>query len=125
MVEKLEPIEAIIQKFEPIEQLAKRYLDIENKKEIERIEKEKEEKEAKIKIAKENHPKEIFDRMKTISFGDTSLPITDSYPELKNIPEILETDTLKLNEIKYQSGTYLRGIQIKFKDGVTSPFFQT
>ena len=64
--------------------------------------------------------------MKTISFGDTSLPVTDSYPQLKDMPEILENDTLKLNEIKYQAvGYHLVGIQMKFNEGVTSPFFQT
>ena len=77
-------------------------------------------------LAREQHPETIFDQMKTIAWGDTSLPVTQSYPKLEDMQELLQYPTLTLETVKYQENDgYFYGIQLEFKEGLETPLIQT
>ena len=78
-----------------------------------------------IQLAREQHPQAIFDQMKTIAWGNTTLPVTQSYPKLEDMQELLQYPTLTLETVKYKHGNLLQGIQLVFKEGLNTPLFQT
>jgi len=80
----------------------------------------------KIALAREQHAQEIFDQMKNITFGDTSLPVTQSYPELEDMRELLQYPTLTLEKIDiYKDGGGIDGLKLRFKEGLETPLFKT
>jgi len=68
--------------------------------------------------------------MKTISWErqDTSLPVTQSFPELEDMPELLQYQTLTLDkiDIERENGYYdIRGLKLHFKEGLETPLLRT
>ena len=81
---------------------------------------------ARKKIALQQEKANFDNMMKTIAWGDTSLPVTQSYPKLEDMQELLQYPTLTLETVKYQEFVdLLFGIQLVFKEGLETPLFQT
>ena len=70
--------------------------------------------------------------MKTIAWGDTSLPVTESYPELKDMEQLLQFQSLSLKQINYlyDKNRYrlvlFDGIQLEFREEeLKTPMFRS
>ena len=60
--------------------------------------------------ARIKQPREIFESMKTISFGDNSLEPEYQYPELSDMPELLSRQTIKIKTVFYKTEYGLKGM---------------
>ena len=59
------------------------------------------EKERQVYQSAEYHPEKVFNLMKTIAWGDTTLPVTKSYPQLEDMDMILGFGSFSLEAINH------------------------
>ena len=55
-------------------------------------------------LAREAHTQAMYDKMKKISWGDSSLPVTLSYPKLEYMQELLENESLTIKRFDFREG---------------------
>ena len=52
-------------------------------------------------LAREAHAQEMYDQMKTISWGYSDLPVTLSYPKLEDMQELLAYESLTIKRFYF------------------------
>ena len=77
-------------------------------KELEALEKERSVWELP-QLARDAHTQAMYDQMKNISWGNSDLNVTVSYPKLEDMQELLEYESLTIKRFYFREGGMILG----------------